>query len=99
MGQVLCRICTNAGTGSRTRINIKNYINMKHRCPVCNKIVQTSIQEHSKQGISFPFCSKHCKFIDLGAWLDSEYKFVSRLQAQDSDEPSGTSFDVASDNY
>ena len=41
----------------------------------------------------FPFCSKRCKFIDLGAWLDSEYKLISRLQTQDSDTPSETSSD------
>ncbi|MHC4244103.1 MAG: DNA gyrase inhibitor YacG [Planctomycetota bacterium] len=47
----------------------------------------------------FPFCSKRCKFIDLGEWLDCEYKLVSKLQPQDSDVPSGTSSDGASDKY
>ena len=69
---------------------------MKHRCPVCNKIVQGSIQERTKEAIFFPFCSKRCKFVDLGEWLDSKYKLVSGLQLQDSDEPSGTSFDSIS---
>ncbi|MBC8470264.1 MAG: DNA gyrase inhibitor YacG [Planctomycetes bacterium] len=72
---------------------------MKHRCPVCNKIVQGTIQGRSKKAIFFPFCSKRCKFIDLGAWLDSEYTLVSRLQSQDSDEPSGTSSEGASDKH
>ena len=71
---------------------------MKHRCPVCNKFVQRSIQEYSKEALFFPFCSKRCKFVDLGEWLDSEYKLVSELQPQDSDELSGTSSDGASDN-
>ena len=70
---------------------------MKHRCPICNKIVQGSIQEHA-EATFFPFCSKRCKLIDLGEWLDCEYKLVSRLSAQDSDEPSFTSFDGVSDN-
>ena len=61
---------------------------MKHRCPVCNKIVQGPTQEHAKEVLFFPFCSKRCKFIDLGAWLDSEYKLVSRLQTQDPDDSS-----------
>ena len=43
---------------------------MKHRCPVCNKIVQGSIQERTKEAIFFPFCSKRCKFVDLGEWVD-----------------------------
>ncbi|MCP4263008.1 MAG: DNA gyrase inhibitor YacG [Planctomycetes bacterium] len=72
---------------------------MKNRCPVCNKIVQGSIQENPKQAIFFPFCSKRCKFLDLGAWLDSEYKLVSKLQTQDSDEPSRASSDSVSDKY
>jgi endogenous inhibitor of DNA gyrase (YacG/DUF329 family) len=66
---------------------------MKHRCPVCNKIVQGPTQEHPKEVMFFPFCSKRCKFIDLGAWLDSEYKLISKLQPQDSEEPSDTSSD------
>jgi endogenous inhibitor of DNA gyrase (YacG/DUF329 family) len=71
---------------------------MKQRCPVCNKIVQVSIRKHTKQAIFFPFCSKRCKFIDLGAWLDSEYKLVSTLQPQNSEESSGAPTDVVSDN-
>ncbi|MBN1804252.1 MAG: DNA gyrase inhibitor YacG [Sedimentisphaerales bacterium] len=70
---------------------------MKHRCPVCNKVVQGSTQEHSEEDMFFPFCSKRCKFIDLGAWLDSEYKLVSRLQTQDSDEPIESSSDEPSE--
>jgi len=66
---------------------------MKHRCPVCNKIVQGSTQEHLKEAMFFPFCSKRCKFIDLGAWLNSEYKLVSELQTQDSDESSAGASD------
>ncbi len=72
---------------------------MKHRCPVCNEIVQGSIQEHCKEAIFFPFCSKRCKLIDLGAWLDCEYTLVSGLQSQDSDELSGTSTDGATDKH
>jgi len=72
---------------------------MKHRCPVCNKVVQGSIQKHSKEAIFFPFCSKRCKFVDLGEWLDSEYKLVSELQSQDSDELFGTYSDGASDMH
>jgi endogenous inhibitor of DNA gyrase (YacG/DUF329 family) len=72
---------------------------MKHRCPVCNKIVRGSIKKHSKKAIFFPFCSQRCKFVDLGQWLDAEYKLVSALQPQDLDEPSGTSSNGASDKH
>jgi uncharacterized protein len=26
----------------------------------------------------FPFCSERCKLVDLGKWLDSEYKVISK---------------------
>ncbi|MFB0554687.1 MAG: DNA gyrase inhibitor YacG [Phycisphaerae bacterium] len=70
---------------------------MKHRCPVCHKTVKASIQEQSKQATLFPFCSKRCKLIDLGAWLDAKYKIVSRPDSQESGEPSDTSPGTNSD--
>ncbi|MCH7556331.1 MAG: DNA gyrase inhibitor YacG [Planctomycetes bacterium] len=70
---------------------------MKHRCPVCHKTIKASIQEQSKQATFFPFCSKRCKLIDLGAWLDSKYKIVSRSDSEESGEPSDTSSDRPSD--
>ena len=47
---------------------------MKHRCPVCGKLVRTSRRARSTLPAFFPFCSKRCKLIDLGAWLDAEYR-------------------------
>jgi len=67
---------------------------MKHRCPVCKKIIKASLQEQSEQAKFFPFCSRRCKLIDLGAWLDSDYKITSKLQSQETGEP----FDTYSDN-
>jgi len=37
-------------------------------CPTCQTKKVTDDQEH------FPFCSKRCKLIDLGAWADEKYK-------------------------
>lgn len=31
----------------------------------------------------FPFCSQRCKLIDLGAWLDAEYKMNSGPDVRD----------------
>jgi endogenous inhibitor of DNA gyrase (YacG/DUF329 family) len=36
------------------------------RCPSCRKIVLPG-EEH------FPFCSDHCRLIDLGKWLNGGY--------------------------
>ncbi len=66
---------------------------MKHRCPVCEKIIKASLQEQSEQAKFFPFCSRRCKLIDLGAWLDAEYKITSKLQSQETGEPFDTSSD------
>jgi endogenous inhibitor of DNA gyrase (YacG/DUF329 family) len=64
---------------------------MKHRCPVCHKIVKASLKEKSEESKFFPFCSERCKLIDLGAWLDAEYKIISGPDSQESEEPPDTS--------
>ena len=61
---------------------------MKHRCPICNKIVKVSPTDKSEEAKFFPFCSQRCKFIDLGAWLDAEYKIESISESEEADRPS-----------
>ncbi|MFB0525075.1 MAG: DNA gyrase inhibitor YacG [Phycisphaerae bacterium] len=70
---------------------------MKRRCPVCHKIVNISPQEPSEKAKFFPFCSRRCKLVDLGAWLDAEYKIISELRSQDSGEPPDSSSATPSD--
>lgn len=62
--------------GKKSRIDI--LISMKHRCPICKKVVGVSPERQSEEAKFFPFCSQRCKFVDLGAWLDDEYKIVSK---------------------
>ncbi|HUT30581.1 MAG TPA: DNA gyrase inhibitor YacG [Sedimentisphaerales bacterium] len=50
---------------------------MKSKCPICAKFVQYVATE-PEQVRFFPFCSRRCKLIDLGAWLDSRYRIVSK---------------------
>jgi endogenous inhibitor of DNA gyrase (YacG/DUF329 family) len=70
---------------------------MKCTCPTCHKTVNITPSNQIK---FFPFCSQRCKLIDLGAWLDGDYKIVSELQSQKiSDELSDTSSDSISDNH
>jgi uncharacterized protein len=40
------------------------------RCPTCRKIV-------TPQEADFPFCSEHCKSIDLGKWASEAYRISS----------------------
>lgn len=40
-------------------------------CPICQtRMTAESIQELPY----FPFCSKRCKLIDLGRWMDGTYR-------------------------
>ena len=40
----------------------------KPRCPSCNKVVTDAMNE------ARPFCSLRCRQIDLGRWLNDEYR-------------------------
>jgi uncharacterized protein len=49
------------------------------RCSVCKKDVPPRPGNRS-----FPFCSHHCKLVDLGKWLGEEYRVP--VQRVDEDE-------------
>lgn len=63
---------------------------MKRRCPVCHRIIKAPLIQEAKAGKFFPFCSKRCKLIDLGAWLDAEYRMVSDLKSDNANNASDT---------
>lgn len=46
----------------------------KFHCPTCKRLFVVPSDGASNQRKSFPFCSERCKLIDLGAWLDAEYR-------------------------
>jgi len=48
------------------------------RCPTCRRIIKPSEQDYSERAKFYPFCSERCKLIDLGAWLDADYRIPSR---------------------
>jgi uncharacterized protein len=54
---------------------------MKYKCPVCGKKID---EAGSKEECS-PFCSARCKLIDLGKWLDNEYKIETRTAEKTND--------------
>src|SRR6202042_23443 len=39
------------------------------RCPICKKAVRPRVEN-----AGFPFCSSRCKLVDLGKWLNEEYR-------------------------
>jgi len=59
---------------------------MKHRCPICRKTIDKIMLEQSRREKFFPFCSRRCKLIDLGKWIDGDYKILSDLKQKEEDE-------------
>jgi hypothetical protein len=51
----------------------------KVSCPTCEKVLRYREASEHKY---FPFCSERCKMVDLGRWLEGEYRIGS-------EEPSG----------
>ncbi|HUS31718.1 MAG TPA: DNA gyrase inhibitor YacG [Kofleriaceae bacterium] len=49
--------------------------NAKARCPTCRGV---SLKEANKV---FPFCSNRCQLIDLGRWLDEDYRVPEESDA------------------
>jgi endogenous inhibitor of DNA gyrase (YacG/DUF329 family) len=58
----------------------------KIKCPRCHK--ETVWQENPFR----PFCSERCRIIDLGAWVNEEYRIPDKERArgeEDGEEGSG----------
>ncbi|OQY06480.1 MAG: hypothetical protein B6I25_03845 [Planctomycetales bacterium 4572_13] len=62
---------------------------MDFKCPICEKVIPSvSSTDDGKCRINaayFPFCSERCRLIDLGAWLDGNYR-VSSVILESSEE-------------
>ena len=56
----------------------------KIKCPMCEKKVQFDDKE--KLPPYFPFCSKRCKLIDLGKWLNEEYTISDPITEESLEE-------------
>lgn len=62
---------------------------MEFKCPICQKAVppqsnQAADKDHGLKS-TFPFCSKRCKLIDIGAWLDARYGIPDDSQADNTE--------------
>ena len=51
----------------------------KNKCPICAKPV--AVEE-----VTFPFCSKRCKTIDLGRWISGDYVISRPIDQSDLEE-------------
>lgn len=59
---------------------------MEHKCPTCHKIINAPGQEKNDGRKFFPFCSERCKLVDLGSWLDADYKIPSVQKSLENDQ-------------
>ena len=53
------------------------------RCPTCRGV---SNREGNKV---FPFCSERCQLVDLGRWLNEEYRVPAEPADPDETDPEG----------
>jgi uncharacterized protein len=53
------------------------------KCPLCNKPVEAKDNPHR------PFCSERCKLLDLGNWVDENYRVPSRQERPSVEELEG----------
>lgn len=53
----------------------------KPKCPSCNKVLTDAMREAP------PFCSARCRQIDLGRWLNEEYRIAGTESEMESPMP------------
>jgi endogenous inhibitor of DNA gyrase (YacG/DUF329 family) len=59
---------------------------MEHICPICKKVIKLEGRDEKGSQKFLPFCSERCKLIDLGAWLDADYRILSHQNSQETDQ-------------
>ena len=59
---------------------------MKLICPRCQKDLVLPDENNLEKLPFFPFCSQRCKLIDLGAWLDDQYKIPAEPDEQGNEQ-------------
>ena len=66
---------------------------MDYKCPICKKVIPSvsSTPDGNKQinAAFFPFCSRRCRLIDLGAWMDGDYRIESEPTFRETDSMEG----------
>jgi hypothetical protein len=57
---------------------------IKRFCPICKKPV--AYERGQEIPPHFPFCGERCKLIDLGKWIDEDYRVSETLRSDDRSE-------------
>lgn len=70
---------------------LRAFVPLNLTCPTCNK----DFSVDRKEDVPYrPFCSKRCKLVDLGRWLDGTYTITEPLpEDQQQANPSEVSFE------
>lgn len=55
---------------------------MKKKCPTCNKILPV------EKTPAWPFCSNRCRMVDLGKWMNEDYRVAAESKQIDSEDQS-----------
>ena len=53
---------------------------MEKKCPTCNKLLT------EEKSPSWPFCSARCRMIDLGKWMNEDYRVPLEQNINDTAE-------------
>jgi uncharacterized protein len=56
-------------------------------CPICKRTVSMPTRGTAGLPKFFPFCSERCKLIDLGAWLDADYRIPAKPDEESEESP------------
>ncbi|MDX2038499.1 MAG: DNA gyrase inhibitor YacG [Isosphaeraceae bacterium] len=67
---------------------------MRIRCPICSKTMEVAGIDDLP---SFPFCSERCKLVDLGRWIDGDYR-VPLEKSDDEDDSDESMIDPDPDD-
>jgi endogenous inhibitor of DNA gyrase (YacG/DUF329 family) len=59
---------------------------LRFTCPTCKRRVCILPENPRELPRFYPFCSRRCKLIDLGAWLDADYRIVGRADDHEGSE-------------
>ena len=53
-------------------------------CPTCKQAFEVQRNEDAPHR---PFCSRRCKLVDLGRWLDGTYAISEPVSPEEPDQP------------
>ncbi len=48
-------------------------------CPICKRALLVDLEDPRAEWPAFPFCSERCRALDLGRWIDEEYRVSEPL--------------------